>query len=258
MNKNILPKARFLSNPFVSGFTDIDQEKISFKIGTSLENITFLDEDYFPEYITCLCNIIPKTNFENIKISTSSKEPPFQIYSSGELQMKDFVSGVDFECYDILSDSKIPEELDDILTTNIFTKEFKTQKVSKTIELFDDGNSGYRSKAYFFAGRYFRGINIPDIQQHMFFIGIDTDQQKYIKIISSSELLNSNDVLLSDEIQLESLSNIKDDVACGKIQIKISEDISYTALDISKETVVSNVCRIVLKKSQNVYNKRRS
>ena len=258
MNKNILPKAKFFSNPFVLGFIETDQENISFTIGKSLKNATFTNEDYFPEYIKCFCNIVPRMKFNNVTVETSyidnssGLEIPerFSIYSGEEIQMKGFVSELDFECYEVLSDSKIPQEIFDFLSSNkkIFTKKFVTQQVPKNIETFVDGNSGYQSKAHFFAGSYFCGINLRNIEQYMFYVGIDAYQQKYINIISATELLNSTNIFPSDEIRIENLSNIKDDVLSGRLKLKISDEIVYKAVDISKETLISDKCLVLFKK----------
>ncbi|MDR3030899.1 MAG: hypothetical protein LBU35_00745 [Holosporales bacterium] len=270
MKRNNFPKAKFFSDPFIAGYTDIDKENSDITIGNSEknENIFFGDENS-PEYISCLCSLIPRMEFKNISVSSKYKLDPdsgaesemnFKIYSGENINMKGFVSHIDIECRNILLnglEGNIPREWLDFIIEHckIFTKNFMTQTNSIEIESLIDEELGitdiahFKSNAHFFAGSYYKGIPISDIQQYMFFVGTDVYGKEYINIISSKEILTSSSILPAAEIKLENLSTLQDDISNGKVSISFSESVIYKSIEIRKETLTSDICKIIFKKA---------
>jgi hypothetical protein len=264
-----LPKAKFFSNPFVSGYSDIDKENSNLFIGASEkpDDICFASND-LPEYILCICNLIPKAEFNPVNVCSRYKENQdsseeslmeFNIYSGEHINMKGFVSELAVECIEIFQNASydnIPQNRFDFIQENkiIYNKKFMLQPTDLEIESFFNENlevsdiSHYKSKAHFFAGSYYKGIAISDIQQYMFFLRANVYGEKFINIISSKEILNSNSVPPTDEIRLENLSTLQDDISTGKIVLEFPDGAVYKSIDIKKETLTSDICKIIFKR----------
>jgi hypothetical protein len=267
-----LPRAKFFSNPFVSGYSDIDKENSNLFIGASEkpDDIRFGSND-LPEYIFCICNLIPKSEFNPVNVCSRYKENQdsseeslmeFNIYSGEHINMKGFVSEIAVECTDIFQSASydcIPKHWVDFIQENkiIYNKKFMLQPIDFEIESFFNENlevtdiSHYKSKAHFFAGSYYKGIAISDIQQYMFFLRANIYGEKFINIISSKEILNSNSIPPADEIRFENLSTLQDDISSGKIMLEFPDNVRYKSIDIKKETLTFDICKIIFKKSQS-------
>ena len=266
------PKARFNSEPFINGFTDIDKENSDFIIGTSekFENI-FETDKKFPEYLKLLCKISAKSEFPDVSISAKYKtendenEPEntmtYNLYDGSKINMKGLVSEININIYDIVPDFGIveTEEIKEFVKSNplIYTKKFETQKKSNEIENFRDYESAYdesslihtKTRAHFFAGSFQKTMKISDIQQYFFYMGTGYQGEEFINLISSKDLLETQKVKPTPGIKLENLSTLEDDIMSGKIEINFDdENVKYQSMSSIKTTLTSEIFQIIFKK----------
>lgn len=265
MKKTNTPKARIFGNPFVDGFTDIEKESTNLTIGESsmLDNIF---HDDLPEYVKVLCTLSPQTEFGNVVISARYKEREdgevksmsYKLYDGSSINMTGFVSELSITAIDVLPDFGVPDgELQSCIAANnvIYTKKFQTQTASTNVNNFVDRSveeSGVihtKSKAHHFAGSYFSGIKLSDIQPYLFYVGTSYQAKPYISIVSASDVLQVHKAELSPGITPDSLSTLEDDICNGKVEITVpNSDISYKSMASIKETVTSDVFQIIFKK----------
>lgn len=266
------PKARFNSEPFINGFTDIDKENSDFIIGTSekFENI-FETDKKFPEYLKLLCKISAKSEFPDVSISAKYKtendenEPEntmiYNLYDGSKINMKGLVSEININIYDIVPDFGIveTEEIKEFVKSNplIYTKKFETQKKSNEIENFRDYESAYdesslihtKTRTHFFAGSFQKTMKISDIQQYFFYMGTGYQGEEFINLISSKDLLETQKVKPTPGIKLENLSTLEDDIMSGKIEINFDdENVKYQSISSIKTTLTSEIFQIIFKK----------
>jgi len=261
MNRRLLssPRARFLSEPFVNGYTDIEKENATFSIGNSEENEDIFFENA-PEYLKMRCKLSAKSEFPDVKISagyrTTSNGEDFlmnkKLYDGSQIAMNGMVSEVCIEFLDIQTDCKIiSEELAKIAV--IYRKRFKLQTVSKRIPNYPDRlnqQSGIfmtKSDAHPFAGCYFSGIKLSEIQPYLFYVGTDVRTEPYLKIISAKEAIQSNLVRISKDVDTSSLSTLEDDVCNGEVRFKANE-FTYMSILSQKDTLTSDIFTILFKK----------
>lgn len=266
------PKARFNSEPFINGFTDIDKENSDFIIGNSerFENI-FENDKNFPEYLKLLCKISAKSEFQDVSISAKYKtendenEPEntmtYNLYDGSKINMKGLVSEININICDIVPDFGIveTEEIKEFVNSNplIYTKKFETQKKSNEIENFRDYDSVYdesslihtKTRAHFFAGSFQKTMKISDIQQYFFFMGTGYQGEEFINLISAKDLIQTQKVKPTTGIKLENLSTLEDDIMSGKIEINFDDkNVKYQSMSSIKTTLTSEIFQIIFKK----------
>ncbi|MDR2598611.1 MAG: hypothetical protein LBC25_02730 [Holosporales bacterium] len=267
------PKVNYLNAPFIECFTEVEKENTEIIIGNSnkIDDI-FCATDESAEYIRCLCSIIPKAEFRNVRISAryrtmitdddaQEKTMSFQPYSGKNIGMNGFVSELSVRFRDLLpageQEAPIKSEWIEFLRSNpdIFTKSFNKQEVDSEIESISDqeeyGPSDIvhvKSKCHFFAGSYYPGIHLPDIQQYLFYIGTALQAHEYINIISARDLVTSGIHSPAQEVTPQSLSTLVDDISDGKIEINFPDETKYRSVSITKTTLISDIVQILFKK----------
>ncbi|MDR1234007.1 MAG: hypothetical protein LBJ92_02590 [Holosporales bacterium] len=271
--KKQIPRSRFSNTPFIDGFTGIDNDNTEILIGNSEKQEYLLNEpDDNPKYMTLFCSIIPKSEFPKINVSTSyatsidddaaKSTMTYGIYSGQPIRMKGFVSELAFQSRGLLSSdtSSIKNEWIDFLklNPNVYTKVFHTQTHDIQIEnavdnAFDDSDVLHvKTRGHFFAGSYYPGIKLSDIQQYFFYMGTGLQAENYINIISARDIISTNNVLPAQDVTLQTLSTLEDDVCDGKIRITFpdgaQDGVTYTSISITKTTIVSDIAQIILKK----------
>ena len=261
MKKQNAPHARFFSSPFVNGYTDIEKEIAVFTIGSS-EVSEDIFEKNLPEYIHALCKLSAKSEFPNVTISAGYRTSPSgktfvmekKLYDNSEISMKDMVSEISIE-FVCLEDKS--ENLKNILPEDpiIYRKTFQIQNASKRIPNYpsqSEGQSGIfvtKSEAHPFAGAYFNGISLHDIQPYLFYVGTNPRGEPYIKSISATEALQTGKVDISKEINSNQLSTLEDNICNGDIQIEL-DGTTYRSLYATKQTLTSNVFSISFKRKE--------
>ena len=261
MSRHLLntPRARFVTEPFVNGYTDIEKEKAIFNIGNSEE-----DEDIFsknlPEYLKMRCKLSAKSEFPNVTISAGYRTTPNgqdflmrqKLYDGSQISMKGMVSEVCIEFLDFQNEYKIiSEELGK--TSIIYRKVFQIQNISKRIPNYPDISNQQseifmtKSDAHPFAGSYFTGIKLSEIQPYLFYIGTGVRTEPYLKIISAKDAIQSNMVEICKDVDISSLSTLEDDICNGKVHLK-TEDFTYVSILAQKDTLISDIFTILFKK----------
>lgn len=261
MKKQNAPHARFFSSPFVNGYTDIEKETAVFTIGSS-EVSEDIFEKNLPEYIHALCKLSAKSEFPNVTISAGYRTSPSgktfvmekKLYDNSEISMKGMVSeiSIEFICLE-----NRPGNLKNILPEDpiIYRKTFQIQNTSRRIPNYpsqQEGQSGIfvtKSEAHLFAGSYFDGISLHDIQPYLFYVGTNPRGEPYVKSISATEALQSGKVNISKEIITSHLSTLEDDICNGNIRIEF-DGTAYHSLYATKQTLTSNVFSISFKKEE--------
>ena len=257
MKRQNTPHIASAHPPFVSGFTDIERETSKFTIGES-----DIFEDLFgiemPEYITALCKLSVKSNFPDVIISAGYRTDPGgsdlimqkKLYDGSEISKKGLISEISIELIDLQTESlknQIPKN------SVIFTKRFQIQPVSRRIPNYPDNSekqSGIfmtKSEAYPFAGLYFEGMKLSDIQPQLFYVGTDFRAKPYIKAIPAKEALQNDNIKICKDISIESLTSLEDDIYTGKAKIKLN-DTEYESITSKKNTLISDIFTITFKK----------
>ena len=260
-------KLKYNNDPFTNGFAYVDKENTDITIGTSdkFDDLVFQDDEY-PEVLTCLCKLVPIKDFAaDISIiaryRTTEEDDVdrvmnFKIYDGSSVNMNGFVSGIDIELVAVLyeNNNAPPDTFEQTLQNpKIYEKRFQTQQNSREIEVLEEQEFEetdvlhFKSGAHFFAGSYNKGINISEIQPYLFYVGTGFQTSEYIEIISARDLLNTNKVKLANGIKLSQLSTLEDDVSNGEIKISLT-NIVYKSIAIKKNTLISDVCKIIFRK----------
>ncbi len=261
MNRHSLsvPRAKWVTEPFVNGYTDIEKENAIFSIGDSEENENIFFENA-PEYLKMRCKLSTKAEFPDVKISAGYRTTPNgkdflmqkKLYDGSQISMKGMVSEVCIEFLDLHNECKIiSEELSKL--SIIYRKFFQLQKVSKRIPNYPDiaNKQGEifmtKSDAHPFAGCYFPGIKLSEIQPYLFYVGTGVRSDPYIKIISAKEAIQSDVVRICKDVDISSISTLEDDVCNGKVRFKVDE-FKYVSIFAQKNTLTSDVFTILFKK----------
>jgi hypothetical protein len=186
----------------------------------------------------------------------------FDIYGGEHIDMNGFVSEIDIVFHGFPCESNHLSEGDvQFLIDNphIYTKKFATQNESVEIDSFVDNSIEEsdivhsKTKAHFFAGSYYKGITLQEIQQYLFYVGTEYQANEYISIISGSDLIRLKKTEPSDEVTTESLSTLEDDIAEQSIVINFLDGSIYKSVSAEKTTLTSDVFQILFKReiSQN-------
>jgi hypothetical protein len=259
------PRTRLLGNPFVGSFINIDRDSTNITIGDSevLDNI-FHDDS--PEHIKLLCSISTHTEFADVAVSARYKEKSnggvktlsYRIYDGSPINMNGFVSKLSIRALDILPEfGTIDSRWQSYIAENsvIYTKHFQTQTTSTNVENFMDhdtqetGIIHTKSRAHSFAGSYFSGIKLADIQPYLFYVGTGYQAKPYISIISASDALRLGKVTLAPGVSGDSLSTLEDDICNGNILLSIPDcDTIYKSVAATKETLTSDIFQITFKR----------
>ncbi|MDR2666506.1 MAG: hypothetical protein LBB34_00080 [Holosporales bacterium] len=264
MKKQNLPKAKFASDPFVSGFTDIEYENANLIIGESKKTDNIFSCEY-PEYIRMLCSITYKTEFPNTAITArykvthdgDLKTMSYNLYDNSRINMNGFVSEVVIEFNELQPNSDfVKKSWQEFLTANkiLYRKKFGLQLSSRNIENFIDDSSEQsgiihtKSKAHLFAGSYFKGIKFSDIQQYLFFVGTGRGATEYISIIPAKDVLQTGKVKLDSSIPVISLATLEDDICNGNLEITFDMDTKYRSILAEKSTLTSDIFQILFKR----------
>lgn len=248
-------------------FFDIDKENSTFTIGSmSSDEDVFMSGDV-PNYINIMCEINPIKDFnQSINISStyqamsgkpdSTKEFSRNIYDGSNIPVNGFVSSLDIVYRDILPETEIPGEWREFLTENskIYTKNFVVQRKNLKLQMSEDPKfetniyNHLISNAYPYAGVYYKGISIEDIEQSFFYIGTELQAKEYINTISSKKLLSGSSLRLCPGIKGSDITSLQDDVSSGNIRITMPDKTVYQSICIKKNTVISNMCVITFRR----------
>ena len=183
-----IPRTSFVSKPFVNGYTDIDKCNTVFVIGNSDETENIFEETA-PEYIKMRCMLTSRAVFPDITISAGYRTSPSgqdlamqkKLYDGSEISMKNMVSEVNIEFLDFQSEKNVDTTIF-IKNPVIFKKMFTIQNMSKRIPNYPDKTNEQseifmtKSDAHLFAGEYYPGIKLSDIQPYLFYVGTDARQ----------------------------------------------------------------------------------
>ncbi|MDR1609375.1 MAG: hypothetical protein LBR78_00770 [Holosporales bacterium] len=259
------PRTRLLGNPFIGGFTDIDREGTNLMIGDS-ELLDDIFNDDSPEHIKLLCSMSAHAAFTDVVVSARYKEKSngnvktlsYHLYDGSSLNMTGFVSKLSITALDILPEFGTPDSRwQRYISENnvIYTKHFQTQASSTNVENFVDhdaqetGIIHTKSRAHSFAGSYFSGIKLADIQPYLFYVGTGYQAKPYISIISASDALRLRKVTLAPGVSDDSLSTLEDDICNGSIQLSIPDcNTTYKSVAAIKETLTSDIFQITFRK----------
>lgn len=259
------PRAKFITEPFVNGYTDIERERAIFTIGNSDENEDIL-ADNLPEYIKIRCKLSAKVAFPNVTISAGYRKAPGgqdlmmqkKLYDGSEISMKGVVSEVDIEFLGFYGEPEfapkglIPEEFYKLPI--IYKKIFQIQNVSRRIPNYPDIAHEQseifmtKSEAHPFAGTYFPGIKLLEIQPYLFYVGTGVRTEPYIKIISAKDAIQKEMVKICKDVDTNSLSTLEDDICNGKVKFNL-DDFQYVSILAQKDTLTSDVFAILFKKN---------
>lgn len=253
------PRAKFVTEPFVNAYTDVEKKSAVFTIGNSDENEDIFG-DNLPEYVRMRCKLLTKTIFPNVTISAGYRTVPNgqdlimhkKLYDGSEIPMKDMVSEVDIEFLDFQSEFKItPNEL--FKEPIIYRKVFQIQNISKRIPNYPDSAHDQaqifrtKSDAHPFAGTYFSGIKLSEIQPYLFYVGTGIKTEPYIKVISVKDALQKEIVKICSDIDVGSLSTLEDDICDEKVKFNV-DDFTYASILAQKNTLTSDIFTILFKK----------
>ncbi|MDR2458775.1 MAG: hypothetical protein LBD43_01620 [Holosporales bacterium] len=259
------PRTRLLGKPFVGGFTDIDRDGTNITIGDS-ELLDDIFRDDFPEYIKLLCSMSAYAEFANVVVSARYKEKSnssvktlsYHLYDGSSINMTGFVSKLSIAALDILPEvGMLDSRWQRYISENniIYTKHFQTQASSTCVENFVDhdtqetGIIHTKSRAHSFAGSYFSGIKLADIQPYLFYVGTGYQAKSYISIISASDALRLRKVTLAPGVSGDSLSTLEDDICNGNIRLSIPDcPIAYKSIAATKETLTSDIFQITFRR----------
>ena len=254
------PRAKFTDKPFVNGYTDIEKGNAVFTTGNSEENEDIW-ADSPPDYMKMRCKLSAKAIFPDVTISAGYRTTPNgqdfvmqkKLYDSSEISMNNMVSEVDVEFFECQAlDCQITQN--ELLKNPVFYRKiFQIQNISKRIPNYPDTSNEQseifttRSDAYPFAGIYFTGIKLSNIQPCLFYVGTDLQTKPYVKIISTKEAIQENSIKISKDIDINSLSTLEDDICNGKVKFTTDET-TYTSIFAQKDTLISDVFTILFKK----------
>jgi hypothetical protein len=265
MKRTKLPRAKFTSDPYINGFTEVERDVTDILIGSSHKPDELFNFEDEAEYIRLLVKIVPKFEFERPQISAKyrmgedddDRVMSFDIYGGESIDMLGFVSSITITFHGLsceptfLSEKNIQFLIDN---PDIYTKSFQTQSSDIEIENFVDDSLEEsdiihtKTKAHFFAGSYHGGIRLSDIQQYMFYMGTEYQANEYISVISGRDLINLKRVNSAEEVTLESLSTLEDDIVDRRITLTLLDGLAYRSVSAEKTTVTSDVFQILFKK----------
>ena len=137
--------------------------------------------------------------------------------------------------------------------SKIFQKHFKFQTNNRNMKSFET-KIGSLTKtttaAFAYAGKFNPSMEIKDIQQCLFYI--EKTQTPQLKIISTKEFLQQQEIKLSKEINISSISSLEDDIVSGKVVIKLDSGIFYKSFSSKKTTLTNNLIFIYFKKADSI------
>ena len=254
-----IPRTSFVSKPFVNGYTDIDKYNTVFVIGNSDETENIFEETA-PEYIKMRCKLISRAAFPDITISAGYRTSPNgqdlvmqkKLYDGSEILMKNMVSEVDIEFLDFQSEKNVDKTIF-IKNPVIFKKMFKIQNVSKRIPNYPDKTNEQseifmtKSDAHLFAGEYYPGIKLSDIQPYLFYVGTDARTEPYLRVISARDALQTQKVKISKDIVIGLLSTLEDDICNGAVKF-VLHNYNYYSISAQKNTLTSNIFAILFRR----------
>jgi hypothetical protein len=217
-----------------------------------------------------MCSISSQSEFGNVAISARYKEKSngdvktlsYNLYDGSAINMTGFVSSISVTAIDILPEFGMPTDsrLQIYISENrvIYTKRFRTQTTPTTIENFVDRDSQEtgiihtKSKAHSFAGSYFSGIKLADIQPYLFYVGTGYQAKQYISVVSASDVVRLRKVSLAPGVSQDLLSTLEDDICNGKLLISLPDyNTTYKSVSALKETVTSDIFQITFKREDS-------
>ncbi len=263
------PRAKFTDKPFVNGYTDIEKGNTVFTIGNSGENEDIW-ADNPPDYVKMRCKLSAKAAFPDVTISAGYRTTPSgqdfvmqkKLYDGSEISMNNIVSEVNIEFLECQTlDYQAPNfQSDCTIAQNellknpvIYRKVFQIQNISKRLPNYPDTSNEQseifttKSEAHPFAGMYFTGIKLSNIQPYLFYVGTNLQTKPYVKIISAKEAIRENSVKICKDIDVDALSTLEDDICNGKVKFTTDET-TYTSIFAQKDTLISDVFTILFKK----------
>ena len=255
------PHSSYFSKPLTSSYTAIEYADAEFIIGET-ERQDDIFEDPMPDQITAICKLNVRSEFPDVLITAGYKATPGgpilqmakKIYDGSELNNGNLISEISIEFLNSQSDiilHKSPSK-----NSLIYTKKFPIQAISKRIPNYPDttnSSSGIlmtKTEAYPFAGLYFPGIALSEIQPQLFYLGTGLESKPYIKSISAREAFRNPGVKICKEVSQESISSLEDDITEKKVKI-ILNDVEYSSLSAKKTTLNSDVFTILFEKDKS-------
>lgn len=243
-----VPRTKFNNLPYSDSFTDIDKNNTILQIGNTdyYEDVFKSINDY--TYIETICELVPKFSFNKVEISMKYRNEideeinsiiKYNLYDNNIIKINNIVSSIDILLYDIIN---IPNNINNYL---IYTKKFGIQNKNIILQTYEEEiESGINttSNAYLLGGSFMPN----NIQQYLFYIKHNYNEEPYINVISSEDVLNNNNIILDPNVKLEDFSTLQDDITNGKIIIDINNR-KYKSLLYKKHTLISNKVNIIFK-----------
>ena len=219
-----VPRTKFNNLPYSDSFTDIDKNNAILQIGnTDYYEDVFKNIDNY-QYVETICELVPKSSFNKVEVSMQYRNEideeinsiiKYSLYDNNIIKINNIVSSIDIMLHDIIN---IPNNINNNL---IYTKKFGIQNKNIILQTDEEEiESGINtiSNAYLLGGSFMPN----NIQQYLFYIKHNYNEEPYVNIISSENILNSNDIILDQNIKLEDFSTLQDDITNGKIIIDIN------------------------------------
>ena len=255
MNK---PRINFNNLPYSDSFTDIDQCNTVLQIGNTdyYEDVFNNTKNY--TYLETICELVPNyllnnnvqasIKYRNRTNESINREVKYNLYDNSIIEMKNAVSSIDVVLRYII---KVQSSFNNSI---IYTKKFGIQNKNIVLQTNETQNSfGFintTSNAYLFSGSF----KPNNIQQYLFYIRHNCNEEPYISLISSKNAINNTDnIIIDPSINLEYLSTLQDDIINGKIIIDINNN-KYKSILLYESTLVSNKFNIVFKRITDTDN----
>lgn len=263
MKKNI--KLSHNQTPFVNSSSCIQKEEATLIIGiNNAKELFFTKYKNYPQYITCNCKleaireldkaITISANYHKKASNPELTTMSFPFYDKKEFRIDKFASAINIKFIDIVGTANKENIGDDIpINTIIYQKNFAIQETSQTVSVsldraLDLSNIDHvRSKAYNFAGLYYQGLPLTEIEQYFVFIGTRPKHKEYIDIISAKKIFNNPNFTFANEAQNTKLSTLLDDIYNNEIIIPMPNGKIYKSISVPNKTFLSDICEIEFK-----------
>ena len=253
------PRIKFSALPYSHCFTDIDKSDSILEIGNSeyFEDVFNDSKDDNPKLLTVICELIPHIDFKNVSMNMKYRNEidsnkyeivSFNLYNNSTINMNGIVSSIDVIAKTVLSSQRAIN----IKNHRLYTKNFIVQTIPKelkTIEEITCSGIDTKTHVYPFAGCLRSYMEMKDIQPYLFYIGHEYNQSPYINLVSATDFFKSQDILVSENIAIKSLSTLEDDITDGKIELKLkNSNAKYISISSSKNTLTNTYVSIIFEK----------
>ena len=237
------PKGRFnlFSTPIL--LNDIDRQESFITIGNKFNQYDELIKN--PDNIKLLCEIIPHSDFANVKMSFKYRTAPdnailksFDIYNN----LENFVSSVE-----VIIKGGMVSNLP--IGQVIYKRDFKTQIKDRNLrpfEVLDRSRIITTTAAFCYGAKYAPSLAMKNIQPYLFYLRNEYNPE--LNIISARDFLNQTAIKLSKEINMSDLASLEDDITSGKLIFNLPTGEEYKSFASEKTTLTNNLVMICFKK----------